>query len=171
MCPFELTKPGKLMQIEANKVITLNYILKNDAGEVIEQSQDGSFAYLHGANNIIPAMEQALEGHSKDDTLELNLSAAEGYGEYKPELTQVVERAMFEPGTDIQVGMQFHAQSADGQMIAITVKEVDGDNITIDGNHPLAGADLFYELSVVDVRDATDEEIAHGHVHMPGHEH
>lgn len=159
------------MQVAANKVITLNYTLKNDAGEIIDQSQDGSFCYLHGANNIIPAMEQALEGRSKDDSLELNLAAAEGYGEYNPELTQVVERAMFEPGTEIEVGMQFQAQSADGHMIAITVTEVEGDKITIDGNHPLAGINLSYELNVVDVREATEEEIAHGHIHSHDHEH
>jgi len=159
------------MLIDNNKVITINYTLKNDDGNLIDESNDGSFCYLHGADNIIPGMEQALHGKTKDDQLQLSLKPDEAYGEYVEALTQIVDRAMFDVNDTIEAGMQFQAQSENGQMIMITVTSVDGDNVTIDGNHPLAGETLHYDITVVDVRDATEEEISHGHVHMPGHEH
>lgn len=159
------------MLIDNNKVITINYTLKNDDGNLIDESNDGSFCYLHGADNIIPGMEQALHGKSKDDQLQLSLKPEQAYGEYIEALTQVVDRAMFDVNDTIEAGMQFQAQSENGQIIMITVTEVDGDNVTIDGNHPLAGETLHYDITVIDVRDATEEEISHGHVHMPGHSH
>lgn len=159
------------MLIDNNKVITINYTLKDDDGKLIDESNDGSFCYLHGADNIIPGMEQALHGKSKDDQLQLSLTPEEAYGEYVEALTQVVDRAMFDVNDTIEAGMQFQAQSENGQMIMITVTNVDGDNVTIDGNHPLAGETLHYDITVIDVRDATEEEISHGHVHMPGHHH
>lgn len=159
------------MIIDNNKVITLNYTLKDNEGKLIDESNDGSFCYLHGADNIIPGMEQALHGKSKNDQLQLTLEPDEAYGEYNDDLTQVVDRSMFDSSDTIEVGMQFHAQSESGQVIMITVTNVDGDKVTIDGNHPLAGEILNYDITVVDVRDATDDEISHGHVHMPGHDH
>jgi len=159
------------MLIDNNKVITINYTLKDDTGKLIDESNDGSFCYLHGADNIIPGMEQALHGKTKDDQLELSLKPEEAYGEYVEALTQVVDRAMFDVDDTIEAGMQFHAQSENGQTIMITVTQVDGDNITIDGNHPLAGETLHYDITVIDIRDATEEEISHGHVHTPGHDH
>ena len=159
------------MLIDTNKVITINYTLKDDAGKLIDESNDGSFCYLHGADNIIPGMEQALHGKAKDDQLQLSLKPEQAYGEYVEALTQVVDRSMFDVNDNIEAGMQFHAQSENGQTIMITVTEVDGDKITIDGNHPLAGETLHYDITVIDVRDATEEEISHGHVHMPGHSH
>jgi len=159
------------MLIDNNKVITINYTLKDDTGKLIDESKDGSFCYLHGADNIIPGMEQALHGKTKADQLELSLKPEEAYGEYVEALTQVVDRAMFDVDDTIEAGMQFHAQSENGQTIMITVTQVDGDNITIDGNHPLAGETLHYDITVIDIRDATEEEISHGHVHTPGHDH
>ncbi len=159
------------MTITAQKVITIDYVLKDDAGETIDTSQDGSFCYLHGANNIIPGLEQALEGRGKGESLSLVIAPEDAYGQYVPEMSQVVNRNMFEEGSDIEVGMQFHAQDHEGRVIAITVSEINGDDITIDGNHPLAGITLHYDVTVIDIRDATDEELSHGHVHMHGHEH
>ncbi|MCW8956842.1 MAG: peptidylprolyl isomerase [Gammaproteobacteria bacterium] len=159
------------MLIDNHKVITINYTLKDDDGKLIDESNDGSFCYLHGADNIIPGMEQALHGKSKDDQLQLSLKPEQAYGEYVEALTQVVDRSMFDVNDTIEAGMQFQAQSENGQMIMITVTKVDGDNVTIDGNHPLAGETLHYDITVIDVRDATEEEISHGHVHMPGHHH
>lgn len=159
------------MQIEEKKVVTLNYTLKNDEGEVIDASNDGSFAYLHGANNIIPGLENALVGKAADDELSVSIEPAEGYGERNPEMVQVVDRNMFNEGDEINVGMQFHAQSPDGQMIIVTIADIDGDQITIDGNHPLAGVNLNFDVKVVEVRDATEEELDHGHVHGPGDHH
>lgn len=159
------------MTIQNQKAVTINYTLKDDEGEILDQSHDGSFCYLHGANNIIPGLENALTGKNKDDQFQIVIKPEEAYGEYNPAFTQVVERSMFDEAQagDIQVGMQFHSQTEDGAMIMITISKIDGDNITIDGNHPLAGITLHYEVQVVDVRDATEEEINHGHIHQHGH--
>lgn len=160
------------MTIQDQKVITLNYTLRDQAGTIIDQSHDGSFCYLHGANNIIPGLEKALDGRKPGEQFDVTIQPADAYGEYNPALTQVVDRDMFENADDMTVGMQFHAQSDEGQFIAITVTEINGDKITVDGNPPLAGATLFYNVNVVDVRDASAEEIQHGHVHgAHGHHH
>lgn len=159
------------MQIQDNKVVTLHYTLKDDEGQIIDQSNDGSFAYLHGANNIIPGLEQALQGKGVDDELSVSVDPKDGYGERKPDMVQIVDRSMFNEGDEINVGMQFHAQSPEGQMIIVTIADIDGDQITIDGNHPLAGVNLNFDVKVVDVRDATTEELDHGHVHGAGGHH
>lgn len=160
------------MTIQDQKVITLNYTLRDQAGTIIDQSHDGSFCYLHGANNIIPGLEKALDGRKLGDQFEVTIQPADAYGEYNPTLTQVVDRDMFENSDDMIVGMQFHAQSDEGQFIAITVTDINGDKISVDGNPPLAGATLFYNVNVVDIRDASAEEIQHGHVHgAHGHHH
>lgn len=160
------------MEIAAQKVVTIDYTLTDDSGKVLDQSEGGNFAYLHGASNIIPGLENALTGKQAGDALSVSVSPAEGYGERKDALTQVVPRDAFNMEGELQPGMQFHAQSPDGNMIVVTIAQVEGDNITIDGNHPLAGVNLNFDVKVVDVRDANEEELAHGHVHGPeGHDH
>lgn len=160
------------MQISKNSVVTLNYILKNDEGEVIDESQDGSFLYMHGAGGIIPGLEDQLEGKSAGDTFSAHIEAADGYGERDDSMVQVVPRNMFEADHPIEEGIQFHAESPEGDMLTITVTKVDGDDITVDGNHPLAGIALNFDVSIVDIREASAEEIDHGHVHGPdGHHH
>lgn len=156
------------MTIENDKVITINYVLKDDKDVLIDESKDGSFCYLHGASNIIPGMENALTGRSIGDQFNLVIEPTDAYGEYNPEMTQVVDRSMFEATENIEAGMQFQAQDQQGHMMIITVASVDGDQITIDGNHPLAGVTLYYDIEVIDIRDATEEEISHGHVHQHG---
>jgi FKBP-type peptidyl-prolyl cis-trans isomerase SlyD len=160
------------MEIAAQKVVTIDYTLTDDSGKVLDQSEGGNFAYLHGASNIIPGLENALTGKQAGDELSVSVTPAEGYGERNDALTQVVPRDAFNMEGDLQPGMQFHAQSPDGNMIVVTIASVDGDNITIDGNHPLAGVNLNFEVKVVDVREANEEELSHGHVHGPeGHDH
>ncbi len=160
------------MEISKDKVATLNYVLKNDQGEVMDQSEDGRFAYLHGANNIIPGLEKALEGKKVGDKISVTVAPAEGYGERDLEQIQQVPRNMFPPDIDIQPGMQFQAQSPDGQMMVVMVTAVNNDTVSVDGNHPLAGENLHFDVEIVDVRDASSEELEHGHVHGPGgHEH
>jgi len=158
------------MTIAINKAVTLNYTLKDDQGEMLDQSNDASFIYLHGANNIIPGLEDALTGRVKDDKFDLVIKPEDAYGEHNPEFTQVVDRSMFDQAQagDLEAGMQFQSQAEDGAMMIITISEVNGDKITIDGNHPLAGITLHYDVHVVDVRDATEEEITHGHIHAHG---
>jgi len=153
------------MQIAEQKVVTLNYTLTDDEGKVLDQSQDGSFAYLHGANNIIPGLENALSGKAAGDNLDVSVSPEEGYGERNDALTQVVNREMFPADNPVEVGMQFHAASPDGRSVVVTVVGIEGDEVTIDGNHPLAGANLNFSVEVVGVREASEEELEHGHVH------
>lgn len=160
------------MQIAAEKVVTLNYTLTDDSGNIIDKSDDGSFAYLHGANNIIPGLETALDGKAAGDSLNVTVAPAEGYGERDPGKTQSVPRNMFPEDTEIEVGMQFHAQGPNGETLVVSVVEVEDENVTVDGNHPLAGVQLNFAVEVVEVREASKEELDHGHVHGPdGHDH
>jgi FKBP-type peptidyl-prolyl cis-trans isomerase SlyD len=158
------------MKIENNKAVTLNYTLKDDKDEMLDQSNNASFIYLHGFQNIIPGLESALTGRTKEDKFDLVIKPEDAYGEYNPKITQVVDRSMFDSGEsgELQVGMQFQSQSEDGAMMIITISEINGDDITIDGNHPLAGITLHYNVHVVDVRDATEDEMSHGHIHAHG---
>lgn len=160
------------MPIENQKVVTLNYTLKDDAGNIIDQASDGSFVYLHGASNIIPGLENALHGKDNGDALNVSIAPAEGYGERDEERLQAVPREMFPEGESIETGMQFHAQGPDGESLMVTVVEVADDSVTVDGNHPLAGVRLNFDVEILEVRDATSEEIDHGHPHGPhGHPH
>lgn len=160
------------MQIEPNSVVTLHYTLKDNEGNVIDKSDDGSFLYLHGAMNIIPGLENALTGKVAGDELSVSVSPTEGYGEKDPKRIQEVPKDMFDNAGDINVGVQFHAQDPDGNAIVVTVTEIKDDVVVIDGNHALAGVDLNFDVKVIDVREASEEEISHGHVHGPhGHHH
>lgn len=159
------------MQIANQTVVTLDYTLTDDEGNVIDRSEDGTFSYLHGASNIIPGLEQALDGKAAGDSLKVSIAAADGYGEHDETKTVVVPMSMFPEDSEVEVGMQFQAQGPEGESLMVTVTRVEGDSVTVDGNHPLAGVQLNFEVSVVGVREATAEEIAHGHVHGPGGAH
>ncbi len=160
------------MQIESNSVVTLHYTLKDNEGNLIDQSDDGSFLYLHGAMNIIPGLENALTGKTAGDELSVAVTPEQGYGVKDPERIQEVPKEMFEGNDDIQVGVQFHAESPDGAAVVVTVTEVKDDVVVIDGNHALAGVDLNFDVKIVEVREASEEEVTHGHVHGPhGHDH
>lgn len=155
------------MKISADKAATINYTLTDNDGKIIDESRDSSFVYLHGHSNIIPGLEAELTDKSKGDSFQLTIQPADAYGEYNPAMTQVIDRSAFgeEP---IEVGMQFHAQGENGHPVLITISKIEDNNVTIDGNHPLAGVTLNYEVEVMDVRDATEEELSHGHIHAHG---
>ncbi len=159
------------MLIEDKKIVVMNYTLTTDDGEVLDQSDDGTFAYLHGADNIIQGLETALIGKTVGDKLNVKVLPQEGYGERNDEMIQVVGKEMFEAEAELEVGTQFHAEGPDGQPIMITVAAIEGDDITIDGNHPLAGVNLNFDVAIVDIRDASEEEIEHGHAHGAHDEH
>ncbi len=160
------------MQISKNSVVTLNYTLKNDQGEILDESHDDSFIYLHGAGGIIPGLEGKLEGKSASDSFSAHIEPAEGYGIRDDSMVQVVPRNMFDKEHPLEEGIQFHAESPKGEMLTVTVTKIDGDDITVDGNHPLAGIALNFDIKIVDIRQALEEEIEHGHVHGPdGHHH
>jgi len=161
-----------MTKITQNAVVSLNYTLTNDAGDILDKSENGQFVYLHGANNIIPGLESALNDKSLNDTFDITIEPADAYGLKDESKKQVVGRDMFEPDSPIEPGVQFHAQSPEGEMLVITVTEVNGDEVTIDGNHPLAGERLHFSVEVKEIREASEEEISHGHVHGPdGHHH
>ncbi|SDB89528.1 FKBP-type peptidyl-prolyl cis-trans isomerase [Acinetobacter boissieri] len=156
--------------IANNQVVSFNYTLTNTEGETLDKSQGEPLVYLHGAGNIIPGLEKALEGKTVSDKFVITIPAAEAYGEYNPELVQEVPAQMFQGVENIEAGMQFQAQTDDGVQI-VTVKSVEGETIIVDANFPLAGQDLTFDVEVTDVREATQEELDHGHVHGAGGHH
>ena len=160
------------MTIKENSAVSFHYSLTDDDGQQLDSSAGKEpLAYLHGAGNIIPGLENALTGKAVGDSMSVAVSAAEGYGEVQKELIQDVPRSSFQ-GVDVsEVGMQFEAQTGQGGSVPVTVTAVTDEIVTVDGNHPLAGKNLNFDVSIEDVRDATEEEIAHGHVHGPGGHH
>jgi FKBP-type peptidyl-prolyl cis-trans isomerase SlyD len=159
------------MQIVKDKVATFDYELKDENGVVLDTSEGHQgMVYLHGADNIVPGLETAMEGKTIKDSFSVVVQAEEGYGLHNESMIQTVPMKMFD-GAEVAVGAQFHAENPEGEPIAITVKEVNGDDVVIDGNHPLAGVNLHFDIIVTDVRDATTEELAHGHAHGVGSEH
>jgi len=159
------------MKIAEKHVVTLHYTLKDNDDNIIDKSDDGSFCYLHGASNIIPGLENALAGKSSGDEVSVSVAPEEGYGPRDDERIQEVPRDAFPPEVTIEPGMQFNAQGPEGQTVIVTIAKVEGDNVTVDGNHPLAGVTLNFDVTITDIRDASAEELEHGHVHGPGGHH
>ncbi len=158
------------MQIANDKAVLLNYTLKDTDGAVLESSVDADpLAYLHGHDNIIVGLEKELAGKTVGDKLEVTVQPAEAYGEHSPDMVQVVDRSLFE-GMDVAPGIQFQAQTSQGVQV-VTVVSADDDEVTIDGNHPMAGKTLVFDVEVLEVRDASEEELQHKHVHGPGGHH
>lgn len=159
------------MQVSKDKVVSIDYTLRDDQGQVLDTSSGREpLPYLHGAQNIIPGLEAALEGKRVGDTLSVTVLPADAYGERDAELVQDVPRDRFQGVSQIEPGMQFQAQTPQGRRI-VTVTKVDDQNVTVDANHPLAGQTLHFEVTVKDVRQATPEEVQHGHAHGPGGHH
>lgn len=157
------------MQVEKDKVTSIHYTLKGKNGETLDTSNGRDpLAYLHGNGNIIRGLESALEGKSKGDKLEVTIEPKDAYGERNDELQQKVSKDNFEEGVEIKPGMQFQAQTPEGAVQIFHVLEVDDSTVTLDGNHPLAGETLYFDVEVIDIRDASNEELEHGHVHGPG---
>jgi FKBP-type peptidyl-prolyl cis-trans isomerase SlyD len=159
------------MSIQQDQVVSIHYTLKNDAGEVLDSSGDGEpLTYLHGHGNLISGLERELTGKKPGDKLQVKILPIDGYGEYDKALIQKVPRRALKGIPKINVGMRLQAQTEDG-VRAVTVSHVAGDMITLDGNHPLAGQNLNFDVEVAEVRPASAEELSHGHVHGPGGHH
>ena len=159
------------MQIASQRAVLMHYTLTNDQGEVLDSSRGGEpLAYLHGSGGIIPGLEKALEGKQAGDKVNVKVAPAEAYGEHDPALIQKMPKRAFKGVGNLQVGMQLQAQSDRGMRI-ITVTQIAGDMVTVDGNHALAGVALTFDVEIVEVRAATAEEMSHGHVHGPGGHH
>ena len=159
------------MKIAHEKVVSIHYTLTNHEGTVLDSSTGSDpLAYLHGFGNIIPGLENALTGKQAGDKLKVSIKPEEAYGVRDDALVQVVPRTAFGGAQDLEVGMQFQAQTPQGVRV-VTIVEVEGDDITLDGNHPLAGETLHFDVEVTEVRAASQEELAHGHVHGEGGHH
>lgn len=160
------------MRIENNKVAEINYTLKDKDSKVIDASNGQPLAYLHGNGNLIPGLEKELLGKETGDKFTVTIPAAEAYGERNEALVQTdVPKEMFQGVENLEVGMRFEAQTEQG-MHSVEITEVNDESVTVDGNHPLAGQDLTFDIEVMAVRNATEEELEHGHAHgIGGHQH
>jgi FKBP-type peptidyl-prolyl cis-trans isomerase SlyD len=159
------------MTIKQDSVVTIHYTLKDDAGGIIDSSTaDRPLSYLHGRGNLIPGLERELQGKQAGDKLNVTIAPAEGYGEYDDQLVQRIPRRSLKGVSNVKPGMQLRTQTAHGPR-TVTVTHVAGDIVTVDGNHPLAGKNLNFQVEITAVREATDEELAHGHVHGAGGHH
>jgi FKBP-type peptidyl-prolyl cis-trans isomerase SlyD len=160
------------MSIKKDSVVTLHYTLKDDAGEVIDTSDGGEpLAYLHGHGNLVAGLERELTGKVAGDKLNVKITPADGYGERDAALVQRVPRRQLKGITKLYVGLKLHAQTQEGPR-EVTITHLVGDTVTIDANHALAGKNLNFDIDITDVRDATAEELEHGHVHgAHGHHH
>ena len=159
------------MEIAADRVVTIHYTLKNDEGAVLDSSSGGEpLAYIQGHGNLVTGLEKALEGRQEGAALAVVVSPQDGYGVHDAALIQRVPKRSLQGSGEIKKGMQFQARTGDGMRL-FTVTAVVGDMITLDGNHPLADQTLHFDVQIVGVRDATAEELEHGHVHGAGGHH
>lgn len=160
------------LKINDDHVVTIHYTLTNNSGEILDSSEGADpLTYLHGAGNIIPGLEDALLGKAKGDAFTVSIQPEDAYGIHHPQLIQVLPRQAFGGVSTLEVGMEFTAQGAGGEMRRVGITAINGDEITIDGNHPLAGQVLNFAVKVEEVREASAEELDHGHVHGPGGHH
>lgn len=158
--------------IQKDSVVGISYILTNTAGAELDKAdRSDPFFYLHGASNIVPGLEDELEGLKTGDKKKVSVSPELGYGELNPNLKIKVGRDAFPADAEIAAGMQFAADVGAGQPMPFTVERIEGDDIFLDGNHPLAGETLHFEVEIMSVRAATEEELDHGHAHGPGGHH
>ena len=155
--------------INNNQVVQFHYTLKDDEGNIIDQSPEGQpLAYLHGYQNIIPGLEAQLVGKAVGDKFTASVEPADAYGEFDDAAVQEVPRENFQGVDNIQAGMQFQSQTEDGHVMLVTVKDVQDDMVIVDANHPLAGKKLHFDVEIADIREATPEELQHGHAHGAG---
>lgn len=159
------------MQISTGKVVSIDYTLTNDNKEVIDTSEGGEpLVYLQGVGQIIPGLEKELEGKKTGDALKVKIAPENGYGVRDDAKIVQVSRKQIQGEEELKEGMQLQASGPQGHQV-VTITKIAGDEVTIDGNHPLAGQTLHFDVTVRDVRDATKEEMDHGHVHGPGGHH
>jgi FKBP-type peptidyl-prolyl cis-trans isomerase SlyD len=156
------------MKISENKVVVLHYAVSDSEDTLIDSSYDHSpLSIIHGTGYLIPGLEDALTDHVEGDKFEVEVSAENAYGDRHDEFVQTVPKSMFESVEDLEVGSQLRATTDDGEQTVIVI-DVTDEEITVDGNHPLAGIDLKFDVEILEVRDATEDELQHGHVHGEG---
>ncbi|MDP1677264.1 MAG: peptidylprolyl isomerase [Bacteroidota bacterium] len=159
------------MIVSKDKVVSIEYTLRDDSGEILDSSEGREpLAYLHGNGNIVHGLELQLEGKAKNDKLKVAVAPADGYGEFNAGDIIEVPREQFQDVKELEAGMQFTASGPAGHRV-VTVTKVGDKIVTVDGNHPLAGKTLHFDVKIVDVRDASADELSHGHVHGAGGHH
>ncbi|MDF7666708.1 peptidylprolyl isomerase [Orbaceae bacterium ESL0727] len=160
------------MKIANNTVVSLAYQVRTKDGVLVDEATVAApLEYLHGKGNLIKGLEDALTGREAGDKFDIDVAASNAYGDYNDKLVQSVPRSIFVGVDDLEVGMRFLADTDQGP-VPVEITAIDGDSITIDGNHMLAGQDLNFKVEVIALREATDEEVAHGHLHGEhGHNH
>lgn len=159
------------MNVSSNKVVCIHYTLRDEAGVVLDSSSGRApLAYLHGNGQLVPGLESALDGKAAGDKLEVTIAPEQGYGVRDAGLVQILPRGKFADVGEISPGKQFQAKGPGGARL-VTVTHVERDLVTVDANHPLAGKALHFQVEITEVREATREERAHGHVHGPGGHH
>lgn len=157
------------MKIAKNSVVTINYTLTDEGGEVLDTSKGREpLSYIQGLGNIIPGLESSLDGRAIGDKFKISIQPADAYGDRDESRVVKVDRDRFAGVDDLEVGMQFRAEGGSGGSQVVTVTAVEQDTVTVDANHPLAGKTLNFDVEVMGVREATPDEISHGHVHGPG---
>ena len=158
-------------KIAANKVVTVSYTLRDDDGEIIDSSDEGNpLVYLHGASNIVPGLEEELSGAAQGDSIKATISPEKGYGPRIGE-AQEVPRKLFPADAELATGMQVMAHDDEGRQIPFFITGMSEETVTVDPNHPLAGETLHFDVKIEALRDATEEEVAHGHPHGEGGHH
>jgi len=159
------------VKIENNRVVQIHYTLKDDQGEILDSSIGNEpLPYIHGTGALIPGLEKELEGKMAGEKFTAIIEPSDGYGEYDDDQVFEVPADGFQGDDEIELGMQVQLDTEDGPAIA-TVTEIEGDVITLDLNHPLAGVSLHFDVEVIEVREASQTELDHGHVHTPGAHH
>lgn len=160
------------MAILTNKVVTFNYTLKDDEGNLLDSTDNGGpLSFLTGNQQILPGLEDVLSSMIIGSKKNVKLAAADAYGEYDEDAIQKVKRNLFPEEADLEIGRTYFGHSPEGQHLQFVITGIENDDITVNFNHPLAGKDLEFDVELLDVRDATPEEISHRHVHGPGGHH
>ncbi len=158
--------------IEDKKVVEINFVLKNSQGEELDKSDENKpLVYLHGTQQIVPGLEKELVGLQVGDKKNVEVPPAQGYGEVDTKLHIKTERSFFPKDVNLVKGMDFSEDTGEGKNQKFTVIKLEGDHVFLDGNHPLAGQTLHFDVEVVAIRDATAEEMEHGHAHGEGGHH
>lgn len=160
------------MQVEKRNVVSFEYVLKDkETGEVIDSSAGNPLTFLVGVGQIIPGLEERMIGMKEGEKRTIEVPAEEAYGPVDPNLIQQAPREYFQ-GIDLEVGLPLQAQTPEGNIISMVVIDFDENTVTVDLNHPLAGRDLVFDIEVVHIRQATPDEVLHGHVYgAGGHQH
>ena len=159
------------MKIAANCVVSLEFILRDDEGDILDESGGDPLEYLHGHSQLVPGLERRLEGLGVGEKFEVTVAPIDGYGERDENRLVEIDRSEFPAELTPEIGMELNAEGPEGEPVTLWVAHLTDQAVTVDGNHPLAGQALYFSGEVVSVRAATEEEKEHGHAHGPGHDH